>query len=80
MAVADHARECCKIVATQDALEGGAGAPPLQGAQPMPSHRPPDGKCRLQWQPTVTAPNRFGNPLQPPVSLLLGPPLRYLPF
>ena len=22
--------------------------PPLQGAQPMPSHCPPDAKCRLQ--------------------------------
>ena len=23
--------------------------PPLQGAQPMPSHCPPDAKCWLQW-------------------------------
>ena len=46
------------------------GAPsPLQGAQPMPSHCPPNGKRQLQWhlQPTVTAPNRLGNLLQPPV-------------
>ena len=30
-----------------------AFAPPpplhLQGAQPMPSHRPPDGTCQAQW-------------------------------
>ena len=47
----------------RDVLEGGeAPPPPLQGAQTMPSHCPPDGKCQLQWhlQPTVTAPNRFG--------------------
>ena len=24
--------------------------PPLQGAQPMPSHCLPDGKCQLQWR------------------------------
>ena len=32
--------------------------PRLQGAQPTPSHCPPDAKCRLQshLQPTVTAP------------------------
>ena len=23
--------------------------PPLQGAQPMPRHCPPDAKCRPQW-------------------------------
>ena len=36
---------------------GGAGMhwtegrlpPPLQGAQPIPSHCPPDAKCQLQW-------------------------------
>ena len=42
----------------RDALEGGGGyPPPLQGAQPMPSHCPPDAKCQPQWhsQPTVTA-------------------------
>ena len=34
----------------RDALEGGElPPPPLQGAQPMPSHCPPDGKRRLQW-------------------------------
>ena len=45
-----------------DALE--VGDPPrLQGSQPMPSPCLPDAKCRL----TVTAPNRFGNLLQPPV-------------
>ena len=53
------------------ALEGGGGTPPLllQGAQPMPSHGLRDAKCQLQWhlQPTVTATNRFGNLLQPPV-------------
>ena len=56
--------------------------PPLQGAQPMPSHCPPDANCQPQWhlQPTATAPNRFGNLLQPPVQPLLGPPLRSLPF
>ena len=44
-------------------------APPFQGAQPMPSHCLPDAKCQFQWHlhPTVTAPNRFGNLLQPPV-------------
>ena len=25
------------------------GGVPLQGAQPTPSHCPPDGKCQLQW-------------------------------
>ena len=41
---------------------------PLQGAQPVPSHCPPNAKCQPQWHlyPTVTAPNRFGNLLQPP--------------
>ena len=30
--------------------KGGRSPPfPLQGAQPMPSHCPPDGKCRVQW-------------------------------
>ena len=29
--------------------KGGRYAPPLQGAQPMPSHCPPDSKCQLQW-------------------------------
>ena len=43
-------------------LEGGGGpvgrSPlPLQGAQPMPSHRPPDGKCQLSMAP-VTDSNR----------------------
>ena len=28
---------------------GGGYPPPLQGAQPMPSHRLPDGKRQLQW-------------------------------
>ena len=29
---------------------GGGHTPlPLQGAQPMPSHYPPDAKCQLQW-------------------------------
>ena len=30
--------------------KGGSYPPLLQGAQPMPSHYPPDGKCLLQWQ------------------------------
>ena len=58
-------------------------APPhLQGAQPMPGCCLPNGKCQLQWhlQPTVTAPNCFGNLLQPPIPPLLGPPPRSLPF
>ena len=35
----------------RDALEGGGGRypSPLQGAQPMPSHCPPDGNCQPQW-------------------------------
>ena len=36
----------------RDALEEGEGTPPpplLQGAQPVPSHCPPDGKCQLPW-------------------------------
>ena len=35
----------------RDALEGGEvpPPPPLQGAQPMPSHCPPDPKCQAQW-------------------------------
>ena len=28
---------------------GGTPAPPLHGAQPMPSHSPPDAKCQPQW-------------------------------
>ena len=56
--------------------------PPLQGAQPMPSPCLPDGKRQAQrhLQPTVTAPNRFGNLLQPPVYPLLRPPLGPFPF
>ena len=43
---------CC--ARGRDAWEGGRCHPPppsrpLQGAQPMPSHCPPDRKCRLQW-------------------------------
>ena len=51
----------------RDALE--APPPPFQGAQPVPRHCPLDGKCQAQWhlQPTVTAPNRLGNLLQPPI-------------
>ena len=34
----------------RDSLEGGGGGTPLfQGAQPMPSHYLPDGKCQAQW-------------------------------
>ena len=49
-----------------------AGMPtsnPLQGAQPTPSHCALNCKCQPHWHlyPTVTAPNRFGNHLQPPV-------------
>ena len=53
----------------RDALEGGEVPPLPGGAQPMPSHCLPDGKWQPQWhlQPTVTAPNRFGNLLQPHV-------------
>ena len=49
--------------------KGGRYTPHLHGAQPKPSHCPPNAKCRLQWHlyPTKTAPNRFGNLLQPPV-------------
>ena len=72
------------LALVRDVLERGELPPPpsLQGAQPMPSHCPRDGKCQLQWhlQPTVTAPNRFGNLFRPPISPLLGPPLRFLPF
>ena len=32
-----------------DALEGGEVPPPPPGAQPMPSHCPPDAKRQLQW-------------------------------
>ena len=33
-----------------DALEGGRVPPPcIQGAQPMPSHCPPDAKCEPRW-------------------------------
>ena len=28
---------------------GGGTPPPLQGAQPMPNHCPPDARRRLQW-------------------------------
>ena len=84
----DHTSDCRLFggggggVRGRDALEGVEVPPPLQGAQPMPSHCPPDAKCRLQWhlQPTVTAPNRFGSRLQPPIFPLLRPPLRTLPF
>ena len=41
---------------TGSGTEGGTGMhwrvpalPPPQGAQPMPSHCPPDGKCQPQW-------------------------------
>ena len=33
----------------RDASEGGGTPPPLQGAQSMPSHCPPDAKCQPQW-------------------------------
>ena len=48
------------------------------GGGSMRSHCLPDGRCQLQWhlQLTVTAPNRFGNLLQPPVEALLEPPSR----
>ena len=63
--------------------KGGVVTPPslLQGAQPAPSHCPPDGKCQPQWHlyPTVTTPNRFGNLLQPLVQPLLGPTTSELP-
>ena len=49
-----------------DAFAGGE-VPTLRGALRMPSHCLPDGMCQLGWhlQPTVTAPNRFGNRPQP---------------
>ena len=34
--------------AGRDALEEGGGGDPW-GAQPVPSHCPPDGNCQLQW-------------------------------
>ena len=48
----------------------------------MPSYCLHDSRCQAQWhlQTTVTAPNRFGNLLQPPVQSLLGPSQRSLPF
>ena len=54
--------------ASRTAMHWKGGTPPPPGAQPMPSHCPPNAKCPPQWhlQPTVTAPNRFGNLLQPP--------------
>ena len=44
----------------RDALEGGREVTPnpLQGAQPMPSHHPPDGKCLDQWPPGRAYPYR----------------------
>ena len=30
--------------------KGGRPPPPLQGAQAVPSHRPPDGKRRFYWR------------------------------
>ena len=64
----------------RDALEGGGGVPPspLQGAQPVPSHCLPD--TLMPHAPAVTAHNRYGNLLHPPIQPLLGPPLRSLPF
>ena len=59
---------------------GGAPSPPPPG---RPAYaQPPDAKCQLQWHlyPTATAPNRFGNHLQPPVEPPLGPPPRPLPL
>ena len=69
--------------------KGGGGNPPIQGAQPMPSHRPPDGKRQLQWrlQPTVsTQPLRQPPPTacltvsgaasEVPAPLLRGPRVR----
>ena len=57
----------CLVGLGRDALEEGK-TPPLQGAQPIPSHCLPDGNCQSlrHLQPTVTAPNRFRNILQPP--------------
>ena len=45
----DHPWKCGLVGTTRDALEGGRyPPPPLQGAQPLPSHCPPDAKCQLQ--------------------------------
>ena len=39
------------IVGARNALEGGeVPPPPLPGAQPMPSHCPPNAKRELQWR------------------------------
>ena len=47
----------------------GSPPPPLQSARSMPSRCLHDAKCQLQrhLQRTVTAPNRCGNLLRPPV-------------
>ena len=85
--------ECCLEVTAlvlSNVLEGGGGGGIAEGRggyapAPPPGRpayaqlRPPDAKCRFQWhlEPTVTAPNRFGNRLQPPAKPLLGPPLPF---
>ena len=55
----------------QGCMASGGDTPPLH-ARLMPSHCLPNAKCQTQWhlQPKVTAPNRFGNLLQPPVQPL----------
>ena len=53
----------------QGCIGRGKGYPPAPGRPAYgPATVPPDAKCQPQrhFQPTVTAPNRFGNPLQPP--------------
>ena len=49
--------------------KGGEGTPPPPWGPAYAQLRLPDGKCQLQWHlcQTVTAPNRFGSPLQPPI-------------
>ena len=40
----------CSFCGGGGVLEGRRGySPPLQGAQPMPSHCLPDGRCQRQW-------------------------------
>ena len=41
--------QCPPPPSHRDASEGGVYPPPLQGAQPMPSHCLPDAKRQLQW-------------------------------
>ena len=56
----------------RDALERGeVTPPPLQGAQPMPSHRLPGAQCQPQWHNYVTDSNRPQPLGQPPPTACL---------